>query len=506
MKRLLKRMLCPLICLLLCRMPIYAIASNYQTENNVGFDAALAEKLNKLGLFMGVSANIDGTNDYDLDRKPNRLEALVMLVRALGKKSQAEAYPKTHPFADVPSWADGYVSYAYDKGLTKGLSDKLFGSKETASAEMYLTFMLRALGYSDAEGGDFVWNAPWALAAWCGILPSSQLGTDFLRADAVDVTCAALYSRLKGSQTTLYERLISAGCFTRAQFASVFADRPSNSYNRLDTQISKAIAAARKLGLSDGSKYSAECHIITDINDCGDVIKVSALVCLGDAALSEDFGSIRDFKETIDLWLLELDPDTMECLSCRTAEELAAQGLSLESYFSGKTLTARETLSKGMSDVCKMSVQMQIDEGMLGYRKRYDSYDKALAAVKASITEISQNLETELCTIISGKLGGVPHGPIPYLYLVYKPGSYVGEGITVRLPLPRENYIGLMSEPENLKLSENSLTLYYSKSFSKRLVFDEGLPSENVVHEAGTYSYTVDLKTGVTSLTVFPNG
>ena len=33
-----------------------------------------------------------------------------MLIRALGEEPQAKAAGKTHPFTDVPAWADGYVS------------------------------------------------------------------------------------------------------------------------------------------------------------------------------------------------------------------------------------------------------------------------------------------------------------------------------------------------------------------------------------------------------------
>lgn len=70
---------------------------------------ALAADLKQLGLFQGVS-----DTDFDLGRTPNRTEALVMLIRFLGKEAEALEGRWTHPFTDVPAWADSYVGYAYE--------------------------------------------------------------------------------------------------------------------------------------------------------------------------------------------------------------------------------------------------------------------------------------------------------------------------------------------------------------------------------------------------------
>ena len=82
-----------------------------------------------------------------------------MLIRLLGKDAEANGGSWKHPFTDVPGWANEEVGYAYEKGLTKGSSATEFGTG-TASAQMYLTFVLRALGYSDAAGGQFTWDKP----------------------------------------------------------------------------------------------------------------------------------------------------------------------------------------------------------------------------------------------------------------------------------------------------------------------------------------------------------
>ncbi|MDD4495705.1 MAG: hypothetical protein PHV32_15435, partial [Eubacteriales bacterium] len=168
-----------------------------------------ATALKQLGLFKGVTES--GT-DFALDRAPTRTEALIMLIRTLGKESEALNGSWTHPFTDVAPWADKYVGYGYQMGLTKGVSATQFGTGN-ANSDMYMTFMLRALGYSDAAG-DFVWNAPDALAKAVGILPDSVDTSNFLRADVVIVSWAALEADMKSGMQRLAKKLIAESVFT----------------------------------------------------------------------------------------------------------------------------------------------------------------------------------------------------------------------------------------------------------------------------------------------------
>lgn len=176
-----------------------------------------ASALKMLGLFKGVS-----DTDFDLNRVPTRTEALVMLIRLLGKENEALGGNWSHPFTDVASWADKYVGYAYEKGLTKGILATEFG-KDNATSDMYLTFVLRALGYSDLAG-DFVWSDSDTFAKSVGILPDSVDTSSFMRADVVHVSWAALESNLKevnltGSRT-LYENLIASGVMKLEDYRS----------------------------------------------------------------------------------------------------------------------------------------------------------------------------------------------------------------------------------------------------------------------------------------------
>ena len=194
-----------------------------QTKRDITFEEQLAMELKSLGLFKGVS-----DTNFDLNREPSRVEALVMLIRVLGKESEVLNGEYVHPFIDVPDWANKYVGYAYENGLTKGISDTEFGS-ENATSEMYITFVLRALGYSDVNESDFSWDNPYTLAKNINILPDLVDIENFLRADVVVVSHYALSAILKGSEQTLAEKLISAGVFSHSQYLAILEKSSSTS-------------------------------------------------------------------------------------------------------------------------------------------------------------------------------------------------------------------------------------------------------------------------------------
>lgn len=209
-----KRVISILLAVALCLSVLPASAA---VGRDTTLEEMLAADLKQLGLFKGVS-----DTDFALRRTPDRTEALVMLIRLLGKESEAMSGRWTHPFADVPSWADKYVGYAYQTGLTNGVGETLFGGDTPASGYMYLTFVLRALGYSDENGLDFTWDNPYGLARTTGVLPEGTDTTDFWRADVVRVSYAALPVKLKNSDKALYERLIESGAFNREQYNTVY--------------------------------------------------------------------------------------------------------------------------------------------------------------------------------------------------------------------------------------------------------------------------------------------
>lgn len=183
------------------------------TKANLDTATACADALKSLGLFNGTDAG------YELERAPTRMEATAVLVRLLNKESEALAGKWKLPFQDVPDWAAPYVGYAYQNGIVNGVSATRFGSTDAMSAAMYLTLVLRALGYSDANG-DFTWDSPYELARKAGILPDTADTGTFMRGDVVLISWAALSAAVKGKTSTLGDRLIAEGAFTAQELAA----------------------------------------------------------------------------------------------------------------------------------------------------------------------------------------------------------------------------------------------------------------------------------------------
>lgn len=168
-----------------------------------------ADRLYTLGLFQGTGTDAEGKPVYDLHIKPTRQVAITMLVRLLGKEKEALSSPVDHPFTDVDAWASPYVGYAYANGLTKGISDMEFGSHDLLSANQYITFILRALGYSDVLG-DFRWDKPTELSEKIGLTGDAYKNNSapFFRGDVVVISESALRTKMKNSDVNLLQHLL----------------------------------------------------------------------------------------------------------------------------------------------------------------------------------------------------------------------------------------------------------------------------------------------------------
>ena len=142
--------------LLTAAMAMTASASEYDS---------VAEDLSAIGVFRGTSSG------FELDRAPTRSEAAIMLVRLYGAEEEAQtAYQAgdiTMPFTDVGTTAAPYVAWLYDQGITNGTSATTFGTG-ACSAQNYVVFLLRALGYQD--GTDFAYGDALTFAQQKGVL------------------------------------------------------------------------------------------------------------------------------------------------------------------------------------------------------------------------------------------------------------------------------------------------------------------------------------------------
>ena len=190
--------------LLVIALLFNGISVNAISNEKLTYAESIAPELKELGMFVGTDKG------FELERPANRAEALTMLVRLLGKETEAKNGTWEHPFNDVPTWADKIVGYAYSNSLTSGVSADKFGSNDTVSAVQYLTFVLRALGYSDSkEVTDFTWDNPFDLATEIGLIENGEYNKDseFLRADVAIVSYNALLLIPKNGENILKDTL-----------------------------------------------------------------------------------------------------------------------------------------------------------------------------------------------------------------------------------------------------------------------------------------------------------
>lgn len=186
-----------------------------------------ADLLAAMDLFRGTG------NGYSLERQATRLEAIIMFLRLIGEEEAALAYTGSHPFTDVPYWADGvadkYIAYAYSKGYTNGVSATRSGASDPVTAEQYMTFVLRALGYSSET--DFDWTDALSAAVGFGVLTAAErdsfLRRGFYRDGVAYVSWRALFAQMPQHGMILLDKLVADGVITAEQAEQAAAAKPS---------------------------------------------------------------------------------------------------------------------------------------------------------------------------------------------------------------------------------------------------------------------------------------
>ena len=178
-----------------------------------GDTEAQAQMLYDLGLFKGTDKG------FALEKSMTRAEASVMLTRLLGAEKTALAGNWKHPFADVPQWADKYVGWLYQNGLTKGVSATKYGSQRNVTCDQYCIFLTRAhLDADSYQGTGFVDNDE--------VRQTDEEG--FIRGDAVSLSARLLsmnYAK-NGDESgrSVAKKLIDDGVFTGEQLKNAAWD------------------------------------------------------------------------------------------------------------------------------------------------------------------------------------------------------------------------------------------------------------------------------------------
>lgn len=177
---------------------------------DVGFESAYT--LNQLGgMFRGSDKG------WELDRNPTRAEAAIMMIRFLGVEDKilnSEVVAEM-PFTDVNPNHAPYISALFAMGLTNGTSETTFTPDREVTLGDYMTFMLRALGYSEAEDM-FAWESAPEDALGLGVI--DQMQYDLLTTSGFDrgrmaFVSLAILTANDVHGTPLYERLSQEGVF-----------------------------------------------------------------------------------------------------------------------------------------------------------------------------------------------------------------------------------------------------------------------------------------------------
>ena len=209
-----KRILIMLLCAaLLLALPQGALASPDMTAQEK------ADALFALGLFKGTGKKADGTPDYALDGFATRDAAATMLIRLMGReakaKAQYDAGALACPFVDTAGWAAANVTWLYESGYVNGTGGNTFSGSSSITARQFAAMILRALGYSEANG-DFRFTGALDFAVSRGLLTQAQSDAwsgDFRRAGMVEMCYNALYLPMRDSRITLLDKLTNDGIF-----------------------------------------------------------------------------------------------------------------------------------------------------------------------------------------------------------------------------------------------------------------------------------------------------
>lgn len=261
-----------LLLVAIASMVVYQIA-DFAKEKKA--DEGENDRLEQVYALFGLKLLDGSPSGFELERQPTRAEGAVMLTRMAGGERNVKSQPKQHSFTDVPTWAEGYINFVYNQNLVKGISNTLFSPSQQLDLKSYLTFIMRVLGYSDAEGGDFTWNDAPEYAVKIGLLSKNKLKElqqeEFSRGVMLEVSFAALHSDVKGEGFTLAEQLIKKGVFDRRS-ALIYGVIPQEKRTADDEAVLAEVAKSEERPLTE--RLVNTDYFIYNRKNCAEVKKL----------------------------------------------------------------------------------------------------------------------------------------------------------------------------------------------------------------------------------------
>ena len=144
-----KRILGIFLCLMLTAgmLATTAFAGSVFPDVSDDADYAWAAELTKdMGVFAG-----DSNGNFNPNQGITRAQFAAVVCRFLGGDEDAKNM-KTSVFTDVPTshWANGYIAWAYGKGIISGYGNGKFGPSDTVTYEQAIKMLMGGIGYGDA--------------------------------------------------------------------------------------------------------------------------------------------------------------------------------------------------------------------------------------------------------------------------------------------------------------------------------------------------------------------
>ena len=164
------------------------------------------EELSKLEILKGTNKGLE------LDSELTRVQGMLIYFRMLGLNIEdvEELEIPSSPFDDIPEWAKAEIDYLYHLNLVHGISETKLGANDKMTVEQFTTLVLRALGYNDVDGEDFVWNESLRKAVTIGLISEIEAGElqdaeTFTRGYMSLIAYKALNTNIKDEEKTLLE-------------------------------------------------------------------------------------------------------------------------------------------------------------------------------------------------------------------------------------------------------------------------------------------------------------
>ena len=301
-----KKQLAAILCALLLMVSALPAASALEGEA-----LRAADTLATLGLVDDAAS--------DPESPATRSQAAVLLVNLAGAEAEAAAQSGSSAFQDVPAAIAGAVNYAAGQGWISGVTATEFRPNEPLTANAWAAFLLRMLGWSDADG-DFVISGAAAFAQQIGLFPTAYTGA-LSRGDLWKTAAAALSFSYREGDDTVITRLVDSGAVSRSAANALGLLNPALTARQIADRCAAAVfqlnlyetdAAWRDdtpTGEASGFFISADGLAVTNYHSIDGATRATVTLSTGDLYEVE---SVVYYDPDIDIAVIRVSRDALE--------------------------------------------------------------------------------------------------------------------------------------------------------------------------------------------------